>query len=176
MFGLARGFAAHHLQHPGTRVSQPPGVRHGSALYWQDRIGRGISPSQRLDAVIGSYESPEVAQMSRIRPFDHVGITVTDLDRVSAFFVELGFEIEGRTFLEGEFLDTVIGMPGSRTEIVMLRPPRRRHGARVGELHSPEPRTGFARCHGQRTRIAYADDDEADVRTRRTRRAHRCAG
>lgn len=31
--------------------------------------------------------------------------------------------MEGRTFVEGEFLDTVIGIPGSRTEIVMLRPP-----------------------------------------------------
>ena len=61
--------------------------------------------------------------MSSIRRFDHVGITVADLDAVSAFFVELGFEVEGRTFLEGEFLDTVIGIPDSRTEMVMLRPP-----------------------------------------------------
>lgn len=52
-----------------------------------------------------------------------MGITVADLDTVSAFFVQLGFEVEGRTFLEGEFLDTVIGIPDSRTEIVMLRPP-----------------------------------------------------
>src|SRR5215472_8695113 len=29
----------------------------------------------------------------------------------------------GRTFVEGEFLDTVCGIPGSRTEIVMLKPP-----------------------------------------------------
>jgi catechol 2,3-dioxygenase-like lactoylglutathione lyase family enzyme len=61
--------------------------------------------------------------MSRIQRFDHVGITVADLDTVSAFFVELGFEVEGRTFLEGEFLDTVIGIPQSRTEMVLLRPP-----------------------------------------------------
>ena len=40
-----------------------------------------------------------------------------------AFFVDLGFEVEGRTFLEGEFLDTVIGIPDSRTEMVLLRPP-----------------------------------------------------
>jgi hypothetical protein len=46
------------------------------------------------------------------------GITA-DLDTVSAFFVELGVEVEGRTFLEGEFLDTVIGIPNSRTEMVM---------------------------------------------------------
>ena len=61
--------------------------------------------------------------MSPIRHFDHVGITVRDLDTVTAFFVGLGFETEGRTVLEGEFLDTVIGIPNARTEIVMLRPP-----------------------------------------------------
>lgn len=60
--------------------------------------------------------------MSRIR-FDHVGITVADLDTVVAFFVGLGLEVEGRQFLEGEFLDTVCGISDSRTEIVMLRPP-----------------------------------------------------
>ncbi len=52
---------------------------------------------------------------------DHVGITVADLDRVTAFFVGLGLEVEGRTFVEGEFIDTVCGIPGSRTEVVMLR-------------------------------------------------------
>jgi len=61
--------------------------------------------------------------MSRIRRFDHVGITVAHLDTVTAFFVGLGFEIEGRMVMEGEFVDTVIGIPNSRSEIVMLRPP-----------------------------------------------------
>ena len=44
--------------------------------------------------------------MSPVRHFDHVGITVRDLDTVTAFFAGLGFETEGRTVLEGEFLDT----------------------------------------------------------------------
>jgi catechol 2,3-dioxygenase-like lactoylglutathione lyase family enzyme len=61
--------------------------------------------------------------MSHVQRFDHVGITVADLDAVTAFFVALGLEVEGRMFVEGEFLDTVIGIPNSRTEIVMLRPP-----------------------------------------------------
>ena len=61
--------------------------------------------------------------MSYVRRFDHVGITVADLDAVTAFFVALGLEVEGRTFVEGEFIDTVIGIPDSRTEIVMLKPP-----------------------------------------------------
>jgi catechol 2,3-dioxygenase-like lactoylglutathione lyase family enzyme len=55
--------------------------------------------------------------------FDHVGITVADLDAATAFFVTLGLEADGRMFIEGEFLDTVIGLPGSRTEVVMLRSP-----------------------------------------------------
>lgn len=53
--------------------------------------------------------------------FDHVGITVADLDRAIAFFLALGLELEGRTFIEGEFIDTVIGIENSRTEIAMLR-------------------------------------------------------
>src|ERR1700709_1469958 len=61
--------------------------------------------------------------MPAIRRFDHIGITVADLDAVTSFFVGLGLEVEGRMFVEGEFLDTVIGIPDSRTEIVMLRPP-----------------------------------------------------
>ncbi|WP_028272000.1 VOC family protein [Arthrobacter sp. UNC362MFTsu5.1] len=61
--------------------------------------------------------------MAHIQRFDHIGITVADLDAVTAFFVKLGLEVEGRTFVEGEFLDTVCGIPDSRTEIVMLRPP-----------------------------------------------------
>lgn len=61
--------------------------------------------------------------MPHVRRFDHVGLTVADLDLVTGFFVALGLEVEGRTFVEGEFLDTVCGIPGSRTEIVMLKPP-----------------------------------------------------
>jgi catechol 2,3-dioxygenase-like lactoylglutathione lyase family enzyme len=34
-----------------------------------------------------------------------------------------GLQVENRIFVEGEFLDTVIGIPDSRTEIVMLQPP-----------------------------------------------------
>src|ERR1700748_741714 len=64
-----------------------------------------------------------MAAMSSIKRFDHVGVTVDDLDSVTAFFVGLGLEVEGRMFVEGEFLDTVSGIPDSRTEVVMLRPP-----------------------------------------------------
>jgi catechol 2,3-dioxygenase-like lactoylglutathione lyase family enzyme len=61
--------------------------------------------------------------MSHIRRFDHVGITVADIEKVTAFFVGLGLDVEGRMFMDGEFVDTVIGIPNSRSEIVTLRPP-----------------------------------------------------
>jgi catechol 2,3-dioxygenase-like lactoylglutathione lyase family enzyme len=61
--------------------------------------------------------------MTFIRRFDHVGITVSDLDAVTAFFVSLGLEADRKMAVEGTFLDTVIGMTDARTEIVMLRPP-----------------------------------------------------
>lgn len=80
--------------------------------------------------------------MSGIKRFDHVGITVADLDVVTAFFVGLGLELEGRTFVEGEFLDTVSGIPGARTEIVMLRPPGGGTGVELSSFVRPEPEAG----------------------------------
>ena len=54
---------------------------------------------------------------------DNVGIVVADLDAAIAFFVELGLELEGRTSVEGSWVDGILGMTGVRTEIAMLRVP-----------------------------------------------------
>lgn len=59
--------------------------------------------------------------MARITRFDHVGITVADLETATTFFERLGLEVEGRGFVEGEFVETVCAIPGARCEIVMLR-------------------------------------------------------
>jgi len=61
--------------------------------------------------------------MTFVRRFDHVGITVADLDRATAFFVSLGLEVEGTGSVDGEFVETVCGIPGAHCEIAMLRPP-----------------------------------------------------
>ncbi len=61
--------------------------------------------------------------MTHLRSFDHVGITVDDLDAALEFFLGLGLELEGRTELEDEFLDTVSGIPNSRTDVAMVRVP-----------------------------------------------------
>jgi catechol 2,3-dioxygenase-like lactoylglutathione lyase family enzyme len=105
--------------------------------------------------------------MSHIRRLDHVGITVADLERATAFFVGLGLEVEGSTVVEGEFLDTVSGIPDARTEIVMLRPPD--GGARL-ELASfirPEHKVGspaaMANELGLRNVAFEVDDLQAAV-------------
>jgi catechol 2,3-dioxygenase-like lactoylglutathione lyase family enzyme len=107
--------------------------------------------------------------MARIRRFDHVGITVADLDLVTEFFVGLGLEVEGegRMPVEGEFLDTVIGIPDSKTEIVMLKAP---DGGTTLELssfvrpdHVPGSPSAIANELGLRNVAFEVDDLQAAV-------------
>ena len=105
--------------------------------------------------------------MSHIRNFDHIGVTVADLDAATAFFVGLGFEVEGRTFVEGEFIDTVIGIPNSRTEIVMVRPPGGGTGLELSSFERPKPERGspnpMANEIGLRSVMLEVDDLQAVV-------------
>ncbi|MBV9592618.1 MAG: VOC family protein [Actinobacteria bacterium] len=117
--------------------------------------------------------------MAAVRRFDHVGITVANLDDVTDFFVGLGFEVDGRTFIEGDFLDTVIGMSNARTEIVMLRPP---DGGVALELssfirpaHEPGSPTAMANELGLRN-IAFEVDDLSALVTRLTADGHQLVG
>jgi catechol 2,3-dioxygenase-like lactoylglutathione lyase family enzyme len=61
--------------------------------------------------------------MAHVRRFDHVGITVADLDAAVEFFTRLGLELEGTGSVQGEFVDTVCGLSGAHCNIAMLRPP-----------------------------------------------------
>lgn len=105
--------------------------------------------------------------MSRVRRLDHVGITVADLDTVSAFFVQLGLEVEGRTFLEGDFLDTVIGIRDARTEIVLLRAPDGGAGVELASFirpdHEPGSPAAMATELGLRSVAFEVDDLQAIV-------------
>ena len=105
--------------------------------------------------------------MPQVKRFDHVGITVADLDAATAFFVGLGLEeVDGsRMAIEGDFLDTVIGIPDSRTEIVMLQPP---DGGTLLELsrfvrpgHQPGSPAAMATELGLRNIAFEVDDLEA---------------
>ena len=104
--------------------------------------------------------------MSHIRQLDHVGITVADLESATAFFADLGLQVEGRTFVEGEFIDTVIGIPDSRSEIVMLRPPGGGAGVELARFvrpgHEPGSPTAMANELGLRN-VSFEVGDLAAV-------------
>lgn len=117
--------------------------------------------------------------MSPIRQFDHVGLTVEDLDTVTDFFVGLGFEVEGRTYLEDDFLDIVIGIPNSRTELVMLRPPGGGTGLELARFVRPDPAPGspeaMANELGLRS-VAFEVDDLDGMLDRLTTGGYRPIG
>jgi len=43
--------------------------------------------------------------------------------KVTAVFVALGLEAEGTGSVQGEFVETVCGVPGAHSEIAMLQTP-----------------------------------------------------
>jgi catechol 2,3-dioxygenase-like lactoylglutathione lyase family enzyme len=105
--------------------------------------------------------------MAPIRSFDHIGITVADLNKVAAFFIALGFEVEGRAFLEGEFVDTVIGIPNSRSEVTTLVPPgggtKLELSAFVRPDHEPGIPDAMSTQLGLRNICFVVDDIEAEI-------------
>jgi catechol 2,3-dioxygenase-like lactoylglutathione lyase family enzyme len=54
---------------------------------------------------------------------DNVLIVVEDLEAAIAFFAELGLELEGRTTVEGPWVDRVIAIDGARSDIATMRTP-----------------------------------------------------
>jgi catechol 2,3-dioxygenase-like lactoylglutathione lyase family enzyme len=102
--------------------------------------------------------------MSHVRRFDHVGITVADLDAVTAFFVGLGLEVEGRTFVEGEFVDTVTGIPNSRSEIVVLRPPDGGTGLELSSFVRPAHAPGSPSAMANELGLRNVAFEVADLR------------
>lgn len=61
--------------------------------------------------------------MTSLPRLDHVNLTVADLERTVGFFTSLGLEVSDRRTIEGEFLDTVVGLREARTQTVWLRAP-----------------------------------------------------
>jgi catechol 2,3-dioxygenase-like lactoylglutathione lyase family enzyme len=58
-----------------------------------------------------------------VERMDHVGVVVSDLAAATAFFVELGLELQGEQSVEGAWVDRVVGLEGVQAEIAMLQTP-----------------------------------------------------
>src|SRR6185369_16161787 len=89
------------------------------------------------------------------------------LDTAAAFFVGLGFEIEGKMVMEGEFVDTVTGIPDSKSEILMLRPPGGGTGLELSSFiqpgHEPGSPGAMSTELGLRNVMFEVDDLDAIV-------------
>ncbi len=58
-----------------------------------------------------------------LKRMDNIGIVVEDLGVAIEFFQELGFELEGRATIEGEWAGRVTGLGDQHVEIAMMRTP-----------------------------------------------------
>ena len=68
---------------------------------------------------------------------DNVLVVVEDLEGAIAFFVELGMELEGRTMVEGSWVDRIVGLDGVRSEIAMMRTPDGNGRLELDKFHAP---------------------------------------
>jgi catechol 2,3-dioxygenase-like lactoylglutathione lyase family enzyme len=98
---------------------------------------------------------------------DNVLIVVDGMDAMIAFFEELGMEREGSAVVEGPLVDRVVGLEGTRSEIVMLRTPDGHGRVELSKFHVPapvhsEPRNPPVNALGLR-RVMFAVDDIEEV-------------
>jgi catechol 2,3-dioxygenase-like lactoylglutathione lyase family enzyme len=104
-----------------------------------------------------------------IQRMDNVGIVVDDLEAATAFFVELGLELEGEATVEGQWVDRVVGLDGVRNDIAMMRTPDGHGRLELMKFHAPPATTAEpnapANTLGIR-RIMFAVDDIEDVLAR----------
>ena len=73
---------------------------------------------------------------TRLR-FDNILLVVEDLDAAIAFFTALGMEIEGRSTVEGDPVDRLIGLEGTRAELVSMRAPDGSGRIELDKYHAP---------------------------------------
>ena len=98
---------------------------------------------------------------------DNVLIVVEDMEAAKAFFAELGMELEGKTQVEGPWVDQTVGLDGVRADITMMRTPDGHGRVELTRFHTPlavraEPENAPANALGIR-RIMFAVEDIDDV-------------
>jgi catechol 2,3-dioxygenase-like lactoylglutathione lyase family enzyme len=102
-----------------------------------------------------------------LQRMDNVLIVVEDLEAATAFFVELGMELETETQVEGPWVDSTVGLSGVRADITMMRTPDGHGRVELTRFHTPaavraEPENAPANALGIR-RIMFAVEDIDDV-------------
>jgi catechol 2,3-dioxygenase-like lactoylglutathione lyase family enzyme len=71
---------------------------------------------------LGTVRVPMLEALT-IQRMEHVGVVVDDLEAATAFFLELGLELQGEAAVEGRWVDRVVGLDGVRVDVAMVRAP-----------------------------------------------------
>lgn len=99
---------------------------------------------------------------------DHINIVVSDLDKSIAFYELLGFELEGRGMLEGEWICATVGLPDVRAEYAKMAIPGRETALELLKYYSPpggaDPENGVPNRIGLRHMAFKVDDIEEVIR------------
>jgi catechol 2,3-dioxygenase-like lactoylglutathione lyase family enzyme len=72
-----------------------------------------------------------------VQRLEHVGIVVGDLAEATAFFAELGLELEGRMSVGGPEVDRIVGLEGVQNDVAIMRTPDGHGKLELIEFHTP---------------------------------------
>ena len=109
-----------------------------------------------------------------IQRMHHVSVVVDDLAAATAFFVELGLELEGKATVEGSAVDRLVGLEGVRSDIAMMRTPDGEGRLELTKFHAPTavsagPENALGNTLGLRSVMFAVDDIDATVAGLRAR-------
>jgi catechol 2,3-dioxygenase-like lactoylglutathione lyase family enzyme len=97
-----------------------------------------------------------------LRRMEHVGIVVDDLDAATAFFLELGFRLQGEGSVEGDWVDRIVGLEGVRSDFAIVETPDGHGRLELIRFNTPpaEGDDGHAPANARGIRhIAFVVDD-----------------
>jgi catechol 2,3-dioxygenase-like lactoylglutathione lyase family enzyme len=110
-----------------------------------------------------------------IQRMDHVGIVVDDLAAATAFFVELGLNLQGEWSVEGVWVDRIVGLEGVQVDAAMMETPDGHGRLELVKFHAPPgpggDRHAPANTPGIRHLAFAVDDIDAAVGSLRARAA-----
>lgn len=108
-------------------------------------------------------QSPTSEPMA-IERLDHVGVVIDDLEAAIGFFTALELVLEGEAFVEGGWVDRVVGLDGVRADIATLQTPAGDARLELSKFHSPPSRgVGELERYEDRYRLCYVRGPEGII-------------
>ena len=114
--------------------------KYGRRQFWKGerKAGKKVIREELYDQT-----TAKTMAKNRLLRMDNVLIVVNDLEAAKAFFLRLGFELEGETTVEGPSVDRLIGLQNVRATLAFMRTPDGHGRIELDKFHTPDAiRTG----------------------------------